>query len=153
AAQFIVMGNDNKNDGLGKDQVMIFDIANSGAPKVVATLNLENSVAGPPTNVAVVPGNRIALVANALHATEEQGQRKTAPDTHLYIIDLTTSPPQLLNTIEIGKQPSGMAVNKAGDLALVALRADNAMAVLSINGKEVKLIDTVAMGDSPATAT
>src|SRR4029077_18883016 len=43
---------------------------------------------------------------------------------------------------------SGMAINKAGDMALVTNRADNSISVLSIKGKEVKLVDTVAMGDS-----
>src|SRR5262249_24943706 len=64
------------------------------------------------------------------------------------VIDLKASPPKVIQTLEIGKQPSGLAINKKGDLALVANRADNSISVIAINGKEVKLIDTVAMGDS-----
>jgi DNA-binding beta-propeller fold protein YncE len=48
----------------------------------------------------------------------------------------------------VGKQPSGMAINAAGDLALVTFRADNSLGVFSISGKDVKLIDKVPMGDS-----
>jgi DNA-binding beta-propeller fold protein YncE len=41
-----------------------------------------------------------------------------------------------------------MAISKKADLALVANRADNSISVLSIAGKEVKLTESVAMGDS-----
>src|SRR5437879_11553106 len=40
-----------------------------------------------------------------------------------------------------------MAINRAGNLALVANRADNSSAVVAVRGKEVKVVDTVAMGD------
>ena len=41
-----------------------------------------------------------------------------------------------------------MAINKAGSLVLVADRADNAVTVLTISGKEVKPVQTVALGDT-----
>jgi len=52
--------------------------------------------------------------------------------------------------VDVGKQPSRLSINKAGTLALVANRADNSISVLSISGKEVKLIDTVPMGEPVA---
>ena len=52
------------------------------------------------------------------------------PDNKLYVIDLETSPPKLIDTVEVGKQPSGLAINRAGNLALVANRADNSISVL-----------------------
>jgi DNA-binding beta-propeller fold protein YncE len=147
-AQFLIVGNDNKRDGPGKDTIAIFSIANPGAPKLLTELPLENSISGPPTNMAITPDDQIALVANATHATLVQGKVNQAPDDHLYVIDLTASPPKLLTTLTVGKQPSGMAINAAGDLALVTFRADNSLGVFSISGKDVKLIDTVPMGDS-----
>src|SRR5438067_7114163 len=81
---------------------------------------------------------------------EDGGAWQPAPDTKLYVIDLTTSPPTHIATVEVGKQPSGLAINNAGDLALVTNRADNSISVLAIQGKEVKLIDTVAMGEMVA---
>jgi DNA-binding beta-propeller fold protein YncE len=50
----------------------------------------------------------------------------------------------------VGKQPSGLDINRAGNLALVANRADNSISVLSIKGKDVKLVDTVPMGEQVA---
>jgi DNA-binding beta-propeller fold protein YncE len=43
------------------------------------------------------------------------------------------------------------AINHAGNLALVANRNDKSISVLSIQGNEVKLIDTVSMGDEVAS--
>lgn len=153
AQQVLIIGNDNKSQGLGKDQIQIFDIADPANPKLSVSLALENSLSGPPTNMAVVPGNQIALVANSIHATEEAGRRVQNPGNQLYVIDLTARPPALLATIETGKQPSGLAVSPKGDLAMVTFRNDNAIGVFSIAGKEVKLIDTIAMGDAVSAVT
>ncbi len=158
SAQYLVVGNDEKvtwNDkggavigAPGKDTVSIVDIKNPTAPKIVVSLPLQNSVFGPPTNLAVTPDNKLALVANSVNATQEGDVWKTPPDTKVYVIDLTASPPAHIGTVEVGKQPSGMAINRAGDMALVTNRADNSISVLSIKGKEVKVTDTVPMGDS-----
>ncbi len=155
-AQYLVVGNDEKvtwDDkgnpvigASGQDTVSIVDIKNPGAPRVVNSLPLQNSVFGPPTNLAITPDNRLALVANSVEAYQD-GSWKTRPDNKVYIIDLTTTPPSQIGTVEVGKQPSGMGINRAGDMALVTNRADNSISVLSIRGKEVKVTDTVAMGD------
>jgi DNA-binding beta-propeller fold protein YncE len=72
------------------------------------------------------------------------------PDNKLYVIDLTTNPPALIDTVAVGKQPSGMSINRAGNLALIANRTDNSISVLRIAGKKVTLIDTVAIGEQVA---
>src|SRR5437773_677829 len=72
------------------------------------------------------------------------------PDNKLYVIDLTTNPPALIDTVAVGKQPSGMSINRAGNLALIANRADNSISVLRIAGKKVTLIDTVTIGEQVA---
>ena len=43
-----------------------------------------------------------------------------------------------------------MSINRAGNLALIANRADNSISVLAIDGKQVKLIDTVQIGEHVA---
>ncbi len=136
----------------GKDVVAIVDISNPEAPKIVANLPLMNSVFGPPTNLAITPDQKLAIVANSMDWQKDGDDWKPVPDNKLYVIDLTTSPPSRIATVEIGKQPSGLSINKAGNLALVANRADNSISVLSIQGKEVKLIDTVPMGEQVAHA-
>ena len=160
SAQLMLVGNDEKvgwDDAgkvvvraPGKDTISIVDIANREAPRIVASLPLMNSVFGPPTNLQITPDGTLALVANSMDVVQDGGGFKAVPDTKLYVIDLTTSPPALLTTVEVGKQPSGLAINRQGTLALVANRADNSISVLSIQGKTVKVVDTVVIGEQVA---
>ena len=145
-AQFLVVGNDEKRGydangkmielAPGKDSVSIIDIRNRLEPKIVANLPLENSIHGPPTNLAITPDDRMALVANAVHSVDNgDGGYKDVPGAQVYVIDLTTTPPKLVSTLTVGKQPSGMAIDHGGNFALIADRADNAVSLLTVNGK------------------
>jgi len=162
AAELMIVGNDEKvgwDDAgkavfspPGKDTVSIIDIGSDPlAPRVIANLQLMNSIFGPPVNLAITPDERLAIVANSMTWVQEGGGWKPTPDNKLYVIDLTANPPTRVATVEIGKQPSGLAINKAGDLALVANRNDKSVSVLSIKGTDVKLVDTVPMGDEVAS--
>lgn len=132
----------------GKDRVVILDVGTDPlAPKTVATLPLANTIIGPPVNLAITPDETLALVANSMNAVEENGAWKTVPDNRIWVIDLTANPPLLIDTIAGGKQPSGLSINRAGNLALVANRADGSVSVLRISGKKVQLIDTVVIGE------
>ena len=160
-AQYLIVGNDEKvvfKNGTpvlspsGKDTVSIIDIDDPAKPRIVANLPLENSVIGPPTNLAITPDNKLALVANSVDVAKDGDNLKTVPDNKLYVIDLTTSPPAVITTLQVGKQPSGLAINRAGNLALVANRADNSVTVLSISGKNVSIVGTVAFAPADAPA-
>src|SRR5712692_8242017 len=157
AQPFAIVGNDEKilwdkkGDTIlsapGKDSVVILDLANPEAPKIVANLALKNSVVGPPVNVAIDPTNSIALVADSVDVIKDGDKLKQVPDDKVYVIDLKATPPKLAGTVTVGKQPSGLSFNPAGNLALVANRGDKSIAVLSVKGTDVKLIDTVPMDD------
>lgn len=142
---------DNGNTAFGppgRDSVAIVDIGTDPThPRVVTTLPLMNSIFGPPVNLMVTPDGSLGLVANSVDWQADGANWKSVPDNKLYVIDLTTNPPKLIDTVAVGKQPSGLSINRAGDLALVTNRADNSISVLSIQGKQVKLIDTVVTGD------
>src|SRR4029077_6110370 len=135
----------------GKDTVMVVDIGSDPlAPKIVGSLPLMNSIFGPPTNLAITPDESLALVANSMSWVQDGAGWKSAPDNKLYVIDLTQNPPKHIDTVTVGKQPSGLSINRAGTLALVTNRADNSVSVLRISGKKVEMIDTVAMGEMVA---
>ena len=161
SAELMIVGNDQKVtwddagqqvlSAPGEDTISIVDIgADPGNPKIIASLDLMNSIFGPPTNVAITPDEKLALAANAMSWVEEGGAWKPAPDNKLYVIDLESDPPALLDTVEVGQQPSGMAINAAGDLALIANRAGNSISVVSIDGKEVAHVGEVDMGGQVA---
>ena len=138
----------------GKDTVSIIDIRNRVEPKILATLPLKNSIHGPPTNLAITPDDRLALIANAVDSVSDGGNGyKTVPDDEIYVVDLTASPPQLVATLKVGKQPSGMAIDHAGTFALVAERAENAVALLRIAGKSVTYAGSVPLKTPDAEPT
>src|SRR4051812_1803260 len=161
ARELMLVGNDEKvswNDagvavnGLaGKDEVLVVDIGGDRlAPTIVARLPLMNTIFGPPTNLQITPDGNLALVANSMDWVPDGAGWKPSPDNKLYVIDLTTDPPKLVDTVQVGKQPSGLSINRAGNLALIANRADNSISVMKIAGTKVTLIDTVAMGEQVA---
>jgi DNA-binding beta-propeller fold protein YncE len=71
---------------------------------------------------------------------------KLVSNDKVFVIDLKASPPAVVGTVTVGKRPSGLAIAANGKLALVCNRDDGTISVLSINGKEVKAIDTVKIG-------
>ena len=160
AAPYMIVGNDEKPgtdaqgkpivNPTGKDTILIVDVAKPEDPKVVATLPLENSIVGPPTNLAISPNGSIALVADSMTVAEENGVRKQVPTDKVFVIDLKSSPPKLVQTVTVGKQPSGLSFSPKGDVALVANRADGTISVLKIDGTQVTQTGTIPI--SPGVA-
>ena len=157
AAPFMIIGNDEKQSTdehgktilspSGKDSVLIVDLANPLSPKIVANLPLKNSIVGPPVNVAIDPTGTIALVADSIDIVKSGEALKGVPDDKIYVIDLKAKPAKLIATLTGAKQPSGLSINAAGTLALVANRAGKSISILSIKGTDVKIVGTVDMGE------
>jgi DNA-binding beta-propeller fold protein YncE len=155
AAPFMIVGNDEKpgTDAQGKpivnptgsDSVLIIDLAKPEDPKIVVSLPLENSIAGPPTNVAISPNGAIALVADSMTVTEDNGVRKMTPTDKLFVIDMKANPPKLVDTVTLGKQPSGLSFSPKGDMAMVCNRAEGTISVLKIDGTKVTQTATIQM--------
>ena len=136
----------------GRDQVMFFDLKDPAHPALIGTLPLINSVVGPPSNIAVTPDQRLALIANSLNTEAVAGGGyKSVPDDRLFVVDLAARPPALVSTVKVGSQPSGMAIDRTGTLALIANRDGKSVTVLSIQRQDVRVADTVPMG-GPVTS-
>ena len=156
--QVLIVGNDEKQgwdenakpifNEPGKDTLSVIDISKPEAPHITATIPLINSIVGPPTNLAIHPSGEIALIANSLEPITQGWAHRLDPDNKVFLIDLKATPPKVIGTITVGKQPSGMAISPKGDLALVTNRADGTISVLSIRGKDVLVVDTVMVGTS-----
>ena len=98
----MIVGNDEKQSWTdagqvvlgapGRDSVSIVDIGTDPlAPRILASLPLANTIAGPPVNLAITPDQRLALVANSLDVVEEGGVRKQVPSNKLWVIDLKST--------------------------------------------------------------
>ena len=154
-AQVVIAGNDNKAlvvdgklqiDPQGVQSVSVIDIGPDG-PTLRATVEVPNSIFGPPTNLAVTADNRLALVAEAVRIDPDASPPKFMPSDKLHVIDLEANPPRVIDTLTVGRQPSGMAISPDGRLAIIANRAETSVSVLSIAGKQVRFEGTVETGD------
>lgn len=152
-AQYIITGNDNKAlvvDGKlvirpeGRQSVSLIDISGR-TPVVKVSLPILNSIFGPPTNLAISPDETLALVAEAVKLNEDAS--KFVPSDQVHVIDLTVNPPKEIESITVGRQPSGMAIHPSGKMALVANRAETSISILSIQGKTVRYVGDVDTKD------
>ena len=147
----ISFGPDGQANGPpGKDAVLVMDVSNPAKPKIRASLPLMNSLLGPPTNLQITPDGKLGLVANSVTHVQDGDAWKVSFDDKLFVIDLTASPPKLIDTVTVGKQPSGLSISKKGDLALIANRAGKSVSVVSIQGTTVKAVGEVPMEQEAA---
>lgn len=159
-AQLLIVGNDQKvviTDGKpaiqppGKDTLSVVDISRPATPRMIATIPLDNSIVGPPTNLAITPSRDIALVASSMESQAKDNKFALVPDNRLFVVDLQANPPAVTATLTLGKSPSGLAIAHDGRWALVCNRGDGTISLLTIDGKTVKVTDTVTIG-TPADA-
>lgn len=156
AAQIAVSSNDNKIINVNganqivqnppADTVTIVDLGAS-PPRVIGEVKAPSSVAGPPQNVAVAPDESFALVAAAVQI-DPADPKKTVPDNKLTVIDLKVSPPAVIATLEAGMGASGVSINRAGTLALVANRAEGTVSIYTISGKMLTAAGKIQLGDA-----
>jgi DNA-binding beta-propeller fold protein YncE len=143
-------GNGQVYSAPGHDAVLVVDISKPGEPHIRASLPLMNSLLGPPTNLQITPDGKLGLVANSVVMNQVGGAWKPAPDNRVFVIDLDASPPKLIDTVTVGRQPSGMSISRNGDLALIANRAGKSVSVLSIENGTVKSLGDVPMEQEAA---
>ena len=147
----ITYGPDGSQNGPpGKDAVLVMDVSNPSKPKIRASLPLMNSLLGPPTNLQITPDGKLGLVANSVVMNQDGSAWKVAMDDKLFVIDLTANPPKLIDTVTVGKQPSGLMISHKGDLALIGNRAGKSVSVVSIQGTTVKAVGDVPLDNEVA---
>jgi DNA-binding beta-propeller fold protein YncE len=134
----------------GKDAVVVLDVSNPAHPKIRASLPLSNSLLGPPTNLQITPDGKTGLVASSVTTVQDGSAWKIGMDNKLFVIDLTTNPPKLTETLTVGTQPSGLAISHKGDLALIANRAGKSVSVVSLTGGAAKVVEEVQIGQEAA---
>ena len=155
-AELAVSANDGKmvlEDGVAKvrkepvpDSVAIIELS-GGAPRIVAELPVPASVVGPPSSVAVASDESFALVTGAMKI-DPADPTKAIPDDKLTVIDLKSSPPKVLATLQSGAGAAGVSINRAGTLALVANRSEGTVSVFTISGNTLTAAGKVALGDA-----
>jgi len=155
SAQLAVSANDNKVINVdGKnvivqnpsaDTVTIIDLG-AKPPRVIGEVKAPTSVVGPPQSVAVSRDETIALVTGAIKI-DPADPKKTTADNRVSVIDLKARPPAVIATVEAGAAPSGLSINPAGTLALVANRNDGTVSIFTIANKTLTAAGKVDFGN------
>jgi DNA-binding beta-propeller fold protein YncE len=126
------------------DTLAVIDAA-ANPPKLVSEIEVQHSVTAPPTAVALSPDEKLALVG-APNRVDPADKSKLVLEKFLQVVDLEASPPRVIDRVALPHQPIGVAINKAGTLALAA-HFEGELSVLAIDGKTVKLVETLKLGD------
>lgn len=133
----------------GPDTLAVIDLA-GGIPRLIAEIDgVPATVIGPPAIVAVTPDEQLALVACGRRIDPANPTRQIA-DNRLTVVDLTTKPPTVIATLETGRTPSGVAINRQGNLALVGNQTDGTLSIFGIEGKTVTSLGTVKIAEPAA---
>ncbi len=128
------------------DTVNVIDFTD-GALKVLAEVPAPASVVGPPPSVAVAPDGSFALVTGAMKI-DPADATKTVPDDKLSVIDLKSSPPRVLATLQAGAGAAGVSINRTATLALVANRSEGTVSVFTISGNTLTPAGKIQLGDA-----
>jgi DNA-binding beta-propeller fold protein YncE len=154
AADIIVSAQDGKFvrvDGVAtypepapRDSLVVLD-ASRFPPVFKATVDigLEHTVQGPPQAVAVTPDGKLAIVAAPTRY--DYVAKRELFDTFLQVVDLEASPPAVIGKVEVGGHPNGLTINREGTLLLAAAH-DGTVKVLTIDGKNVRFIGQIKVG-------
>jgi hypothetical protein len=153
-AQIAISVNDNKvvlvNGAVqvvqnpAPDTMTVIDLK-GGTPKVIAEIPVPASVVGPPVSVAITPDEGLALVTSAMKV-DPNDKTKTVNDNRVSVVNLRSTPPRVIATLEAGASPAGVSINRQGTLALVANRGEGTVSVFSIAGQTVTPVSKVAVG-------
>jgi DNA-binding beta-propeller fold protein YncE len=149
-AQIAVSANDGKqvlDDNVvpahrNADSVSIIDLS-AKPPRLIGSVAVPTSVIGPPSSVAVAPDGSIALVT-AARKLSPQDPTTLVPDDLVSVIDLKTL--TVTATLHAGAGASGVSINPAGTLALVANRAEGTVSVFTIAAGVVAEAGKVRLG-------
>jgi hypothetical protein len=120
----------------GGDSVQIIDMA-APSPRVVGKVGAETSMIGPPTSVAVSSDERFAVITAAQAVEPGDPPFLVFSDT-VSMIDLADPrAPKVVQTVKAGPGASGVSINRAGTLALVASTGDDTVSIFRIAGRRL----------------
>jgi 6-phosphogluconolactonase (cycloisomerase 2 family) len=150
-ARLAISANDGKQilkgEDIGQtpDSVSVIDLA-AYPPKVIGDVRVPASMIGPPEAVAVARDESFAIVTAAQKFNPDDPTHP-ADDDKVSVIDLAApSKPRVLQTVEAGAGASGVSINRAGTLVLVAAKMDNAIHVFRLAGKTLTHVGRVDLG-------
>jgi DNA-binding beta-propeller fold protein YncE len=153
--QLVISGNENKIeltsgapklvDDPGPDSLSLIDLTEF-PPRVRHVEGIANTVLGPPSNIAITPDGRFALLANSVRLNPQATPDPWEPTRDVHLVDLRAEPPAIVATVQAGLQPSGISLSRDGRLALVANRAEGSVTAIRLDNDHIQVMQTVDLG-------
>jgi DNA-binding beta-propeller fold protein YncE len=111
-------------------------------------LVMPTSLVGPPASIAILPNKKYALVTAATKL-DPNDSNKVVPSDVISLVALGSGRESLkvVDSIALGAGPSGLAINREGDLALVPNRAAGTVSVVEIKGQKLTETQKITIGD------
>jgi DNA-binding beta-propeller fold protein YncE len=133
----------------GPDTASIIDLTRN-PPAIIAEVEVPTSVAGPPFAVAVAPDESFVLISAATRV-DPADATKIVSSNVLSVIDLQANPPRVIQSLEAGAGASGISIDPACTLALVANRGEGTVSVFTIAGKKLTAAGKLQLGDAKSS--
>jgi DNA-binding beta-propeller fold protein YncE len=127
------------------DTVSLIDVS-LYPPIIKATIEVPGSVVGPPTAAWISKNESWAIVTSATKA-DPQGKGGTGPDDRVSVIDLTSKPPKIVQSLTSGLGATTVRVSPDGKLALIANRTEGTVSVFSIANKQLTPVGKIDLGN------
>jgi len=140
-------------DGVGKvgkvpDTLAIIELKD-GKLRLNNDLVMPTSLVGPPASIAVLPDKKYALVTAATKLDPKDPNKVISSDL-ISLVSLEDGRKEALkvvDSISLGSGPSGLALSRTGDFALVPNRVSGSISVVEIKEQKLTEIQKIAIGD------
>lgn len=127
------------------DTVSVIDLT-SNPPRIIGEVEAPISVTGVAQSIAVAPDESFSIVTQSMRLNP-QDPSKLVPGNAVTVIDLQARPPRVIQSLQAGLGASGISINRAGTLALIANRNDGTVSVFTIAGKTLTSAGSVKIGE------
>jgi DNA-binding beta-propeller fold protein YncE len=130
---------------VGQDTLTLIDVGHY-PPTIKATIDVPGSVVGPPGAAWISPDESWAIVTSATKA-DPAGKGGIGPDDRVSVVDLTSNPPKVVQSLTSGAGATQVRVSPDGKLALIANRAEGTVSVFTVQDKRLTAAGKVDTGN------
>jgi DNA-binding beta-propeller fold protein YncE len=130
------------------DNVSVIDLSQP-MPRVVATVDVAFSDIGPPTAITFAPDGSFALVTSSTRP-ELSAPDRAVPDDRISVIDLSVSPPRVVQEAHAGAGATTVRISPDGKLALVADRMVGTISIFTIANSRLESAGKLDLGNPKA---
>jgi DNA-binding beta-propeller fold protein YncE len=127
------------------DTVSLIDVSRY-PPRVTVSIEVPGSVVGPPTAAWIAKDESWAIVTSATKA-DPQGKGGTGPDDRVSVLDLTSKPPMIVQSLTAGAGATTVRISPDGTLALIANRTEGTVSIYSVKDKRLTPVSKLDLGN------